>query len=79
MVAGFVMPFIFKMLSLGLDRCQGNIYSVTQLITQTIPLQPMTSGMIDCVHKGHAGFFQEQIDRMKMHNEKNLGGDKFSA
>jgi hypothetical protein len=29
MVAGFIMPFIFKVISLGLDRCTGYVYSTT--------------------------------------------------
>lgn len=29
MIAGFVMPFLFKILSLGLDRCEGYVYSTT--------------------------------------------------
>lgn len=33
MVAGFIMPFIFKVISIGLDRCEGWIYTVTQLIS----------------------------------------------
>jgi hypothetical protein len=27
MIAGFVLPFVFKMISLGVDRCQGTFYT----------------------------------------------------
>ena len=29
MVAGFVIPFIFKMLNVGLNRCEGSLYGLT--------------------------------------------------
>jgi hypothetical protein len=29
MLAGFVVPFIFKMISMGLDRCQGYFYPLS--------------------------------------------------
>lgn len=38
MVAGFVFPFIMKVLSVGVDRCEGYFYTVSQALTQLIPL-----------------------------------------
>lgn len=29
MVSGFVLPFVFKVISFGLDRCDGYVYVVT--------------------------------------------------
>jgi hypothetical protein len=29
MMAGFVVPFIFKIISMGLDRCQGYFYPIS--------------------------------------------------
>jgi len=31
------------------------------MIGLAIPLQPMSTGLIDCVNKGHAAFFSEQV------------------
>lgn len=38
MVAGFVIPFVFKIISLGLDRCNGSVYVFTSFVSQGIPL-----------------------------------------
>lgn len=59
MVAGFILPFVFKIISLGLDRCQGSIYVVTSFISQGIPLQPLSNALIDIINRGHWGFWQE--------------------
>jgi len=65
MLSGFVLPFIFKIISLGVDRCEGWFYTSSQLISQGIPLHPMSAGLIDLLNKGHWGFFNEQQDRKK--------------
>jgi hypothetical protein len=33
MIAGFVLPFIFKMISLGVDRCRGSFYTGSQMLS----------------------------------------------
>ena len=65
MLSGFVIPFVFKMISLGVDRCEGWFYLVSQILSQGIPLHPMSAGLIDMLNKGHWGFFEEQQDRKK--------------
>lgn len=42
MLSGFVIPFVLKIISLGVDRCEGKFYVVSQLISQGIPLHPMS-------------------------------------
>ena len=63
MIAGFILPFVLKLISFGIDRCEGPVYVGTQLFAQAIPLQPMTHGLIDMLTRGHLGFFREQTDR----------------
>ena len=65
MLSGFVIPFVFKIISLGVDRCEGWFYIGSQVVSQGIPLHPMSAGLIDLLNKGHWGFFEEQQDRKK--------------
>jgi ABC-type multidrug transport system fused ATPase/permease subunit len=78
MVAGFILPFIFKVISLGIDRCEGNIYAVTSFLSQGIPLQPMSNGLMDLVNKGHRGFFEEQKYRKNEAFSRNMDDKKRS-
>ncbi len=38
MISGFILPFVFKIISLGLDRCDGWVYSLSSIISQSVPL-----------------------------------------
>ena len=62
MIAGFVVPFLLKVISIGVDRCQGYFYTTTQLLSSVIPLQPLSQGLINLVNDGHQGYFSEQND-----------------
>ena len=38
MIAGFILPFVLKLISFGIDRCEGPVYVTTQMFAQAIPL-----------------------------------------
>jgi len=59
MISGFVIPFILKLLSVGIDRCDGYTYTLTQMLSQAVPLQPMSSGLINMMNRQHSGLIQE--------------------
>jgi hypothetical protein len=61
MISGFVLPFLLKVISIGVDRCQGNFYFFSQIFSQVIPLQPLSQGLIDMINQGHDGYFSEQM------------------
>ena len=33
MISGFVLPFLLKVISIGIDRCDGYFYVVTQMFS----------------------------------------------
>jgi hypothetical protein len=33
MISGFILPFVFKIISLGLDRCDGWVYTISSIIS----------------------------------------------
>mmetsp|Transcript_10517 Transcript_10517/g.17627 ORF Transcript_10517/g.17627 Transcript_10517/m.17627 type:complete len:443 (+) Transcript_10517:941-2269(+) len=90
LVAGFVIPFVLKVLSVGTDRCQGYFYAFSQVVTQMVPLQPLSTGLISLVNSGHTGLLEEQKEKQEestrrqqeiaaRHGRKNFHADFFSS
>lgn len=57
MISGFVVPLLLKMISVGLDRCKGDIYPTMQLITHMVPLHPMSTALLELIQSEHKAYF----------------------
>ena len=66
MVSGFVVPLLLKMISVGLDRCKGDIYPTMQLITHMVPLHPMSTALLELIQSEHKAYFDFQDESSKL-------------